>query len=142
MDKYTERLIKEWKEHGKIIIACDYDSTISYWATIENTEDINRTINLLQLAHETGAYIVIFTACKQERFEDIQKHCEEKRIPISGINVNPVQTMYGNGQKVYANIFLDDRAGLNEALNMLEKAMYVVRGEKAKDLTIGETVTN
>lgn len=140
MDKYTERLIKEWRQHGKIIIACDYDSTISYWDTIENTEDIERTINLLQIAHETGAYIVIFTACKQERFEDIQKYCEEKRIPISGINVNPVQTLYGNGQKVYANIFLDDRAGLKEALNMLETAMYVIRGEKAQDLIIGEKV--
>lgn len=140
MDKYTERLIKEWRQHGKIIIAVDYDSTISYWPTIENQEDILRVIDLLQLAYATGAYIVINTACKADRYEDIQRHCEEIKIPVNGINAPPIKTEYGNSTKLYANIFLDDRAGLNEALNMLENAMYAVRGDKAKDLTIGESI--
>lgn len=132
LDKYTARLVKEWREHGKIIIAVDYDSTISAWPTIENSEDIERTIQLLQVAHQTGAHIVVFTACKQDRFEAIQKHCDEKQIPISGINVSPVETIYGNGQKLYANIFLDDRAGLIQALDMLERAMYIIRSDKSK----------
>lgn len=140
MEKYVNRLINEWRQHGKIIIAVDYDSTISYWPTIENTEDIDKTIKLLQIAHETGAHIVIFTACKQDRFQDIQKHCEDKRIPISGINIQPLQIQYGNNNKIYANVFLDDRAGLNEALLILEAAMYVIRGENASKLTEGETI--
>lgn len=140
MNIYTERLYKEWKQHGKIIIAVDYDSTISYWPTINNLEDINRTISLLQIAHQTGAHIVIFTACNKDRHLDIQKHCEELKIPISGINEVPIQLPYGNSNKIYANIFLDDRAGLCEALNILEKAMYIIRGENAKNLTLGETI--
>lgn len=131
MDKYTQRLVNEWRQHGKIIIAVDYDSTISYWPTIENTEDIQRVIDMLQVAHNTGAYIVVFTACKSDRFESIQKHCEEKRIPISGINVTPIETPYGKDGKVYANVFLDDRAGLIQALDMLEEAMYIIRSEKS-----------
>jgi len=141
-NKYVSRLVKEWRMHGKIIIAVDYDSTISYWPTIENQDDIEKTIKLLQVAHETGAYIVINTACKEDRFEDIQKHCEEVRLPINGINTPPISTMYGNANKLYANIFLDDRAGLNEALEMLEEAMYIIRGEKSSDRTAGEYVTN
>lgn len=135
MNIYTERLVKEWRQHGKIIIAVDYDSTISHWPTIDNSQDIQRTIHLLQVAHETGAHIVVFTACNEDRYIDIQKHCEEKQIPISGINVAPVQTMYGNKNKIYANIFLDDRAGLIEALNTLEDAMYIIRGEQASKLS-------
>ena len=27
--RYLNRLINEWKLHGKIIIACDFDDTIS-----------------------------------------------------------------------------------------------------------------
>ncbi len=140
MNKYVERLVKEWRQHGKIIIAVDYDSTISYWPTIDNTEDIDRTIKILQIAHETGAHIVVFTACKHDRFQDIQNHCEQKRIPISGINTPPVETQYGNSNKIYANVFLDDRAGLLEALNTLEDAMYIIRGEQASKLTEGETI--
>jgi len=138
MEKYAARLYNEWKTHGKIIIAVDYDSTISYWPSIDNKEDIARTINLLQIAHATGAHIVIFTACSEDRFEDIQKHCEEKKIPISGINKTPINLPYGNNSKIYANIFLDDRGGLQEALNILELAMYKIRGDESKKLTLGE----
>lgn len=140
MEKYINRLVKEWKQHGKIIIAVDFDSTISYWPTIDNQEDIDRTIATLQVAHATGAYIVVNTACKEDRFEDIQKHCENIKLPIDSINAPPIETVYGNPNKLYANVFLDDRAGLNEALAILTKAMYVVRGENSKNLTLGESI--
>lgn len=130
MNKYTERLIREWRQHGKVIIAVDYDSTISYWPTIDNQDDIKRVINILQIAYQTGAYIVVFTACNPDRYVNIQEHCEEIKLPISGINTTPIDLPYGNQNKIYANVFLDDRAGLQEALNILETAMYVVRGDK------------
>lgn len=139
MEKYINRLVKEWLQHGKIIIAVDFDSTISYWPTIDNQDDINKTVSLLQVAHATGAYIVINTACKEDRFLDIQKHCENINLPIDSINSPPIETIYGNPNKLYANIFLDDRAGLNETLEILEKAMYIIRGENAKSLTKGES---
>ncbi len=46
--KYTERLYREWIEHGKIVIAVDYDSTIFPWHTIDNQEDMKRVIELVQ----------------------------------------------------------------------------------------------
>lgn len=139
MEKYVERLVREWKQHGKIICAVDYDGTIAYWPTIENQEDIKRTIELLQLVHATGAYIVINTACSPDRYEDIQRHCESINLPINNINAPPIPTTYGNSTKLYANIFLDDRAGLSQALDILEKAMYIIRGNQAKNLTLGES---
>ena len=130
MNKYQERLTKEWIEHGKIIIAVDYDSTISPYHTIDNSEDIQRCIKLLQDAHYTGAYIVINTACNHDRYEEIQKYCEGIKLPIDAINKTPLDLPYGKTGKVYANLYLDDRAGFIEAMNLLEACMYQVRGQK------------
>jgi hypothetical protein len=51
-------------------------------------------------------------------------------LEIDGINTTPIDLPYGNNKKIYANIFIDDRAGLNESLNILEMAMYRIRGSR------------
>lgn len=144
MNKYTERLYQEWKQYGKIIIAVDFDDTISPWKfkDKEDLEKLDRIIQTLRVAYETGAYIVINTSCNQDRYEEIQNYCEKVKLPINTINKTPFDLPYGKpGSKVYANILLDDRAGLDEALEMLNTAMYKVRGDKAKHLTDGEGVS-
>lgn len=126
MNKYTERLLEEWKLHGKIIISVDYDDTIFHWS-LDNKEDVERTISIVKLAKETGAYVVVFTASNQERYLEIQAHCEEIRLPIDAINKNPIDLPYGKNGKIYYNINLCDRSGLIEALDILEVAMYRYR---------------
>jgi hypothetical protein len=125
---YLERLEEEWRQHGKIIIACDYDDTISPWKM--KNWDPSRTIEVLKLAKQTGAYIVIFTACNPQRYEEIKSHCNSIGLQIDSINETPIDLPYGKDKKIYANIFIDDRAGLNEALNILEFAMYRIRGSR------------
>jgi len=116
---YMERLKKEWDQHGKIIIGCDFDDTLCHWGL----EGFNpaRTISILKKAKHIGAYIVIFTASKEERFPEIEAYCKSIGIEIDSINKNPINLPYGNGGKIYANIFVDDRAGLNESLAILEE---------------------
>jgi len=129
MNKYIDRLFQEWQLHGKIIVAVDFDDTISPWKfkSKQDLEELDRTINLIKIARETGAYIVIFTACNQERYPEIQEYCEKLRLPIDAININPIDVPYGKNGKIYANIFLDDRGGLNEACTILETSMYKYR---------------
>lgn len=126
---YLDRLIEEWKQYGKIIIACDYDDTISPWKM--QSFDFKRVIEVLKVAKETGAYIVIFTACNTERYGEIKDYCQTAGLKIDAINETPIDLPYGKNGKIYANVFIDDRAGLNEALNILEFAMYKIRGERA-----------
>lgn len=127
IETYVNRLVEEWKQHGKIIISVDYDDTLYPWK-LGNNSDINRTIRLVQEAYNTGAYVVIFTASEPERHQEIQDHCEKIRLPINSINKNPISLPYGNNGKIYYNINLCDRSGLNEALDILERAMYRMRG--------------
>ena len=124
---YLNRLIAEWEQHGKIIIACDFDDTIRHWGLDGFNSD--RVIEILKIAKQTGAYIVIFTASNPERYPEIEQYCKGIGLEIDTINKNPISLPYGNTGKVYANIFIDDRAGLNEALNILEMAMYTIRGK-------------
>lgn len=128
--KYVNRLFNEWMEHGKIIIGVDFDSTISPYPTIDNDEDIVRCIKLIQKAKETGAYLIVFTCCDPGRYDDILGFCKNNGIEMDGINKNPIKLPFGHNTKPYCNIYLDDRSGFNEAMNILEEAMYMVRANK------------
>jgi hypothetical protein len=48
-------------------------------------------------------------------------------IRVDSINRNPIDIPYGNNSKIYANIFLDDRAGLEEAKEILRTCIYLQR---------------
>lgn len=128
---YVERLEKEWMEHGKIIVGVDFDSTISPYQTLNNQKDMDRCIALLKECKNTGCYIVIHTACREDRYDAIKKYCEEVGIEMDTINVTPIDLPYGKtGSKPYCNHFLDDRAALPSSLDILEMAMYRVRGNR------------
>jgi hypothetical protein len=122
-NKYIDRLIKEWVEHGKIIVSIDYDSTIKKWHTIDNEEDIDRVISLIKTV-QRYTYNVIFTASNTERHPEIQEYCESIGIRVDSINKNVISLPYGDEGKIYYNINLCDRSGLTEALYILETAYY------------------
>jgi hypothetical protein len=127
--KYIDRLLNEWITYSKIIIAVDFDDTISPWR-LNSEEDIKQTniVRLLQQAKHVGAYITIFTACSEDRYAEITQRCDSLGIKIDSINKNPIELPYGNNNKIYANIFLDDRAGLNEAMEILHTTLYEYSG--------------
>jgi hypothetical protein len=129
-NKYVGRLFDEWVQHGKIIIAVDYDDTISPWKwnSVDDQEDMAYVIELLKKCKYTGAYVVVWSACNPDRFDEIRGYCKDKGLEIDSINQNPIDLPYGKDKKIYANIYLDDRAGLKEALAILETTMYQVRG--------------
>lgn len=122
----ARRLLTEWKAHGKLIIALDFDDTI-YPFNQDGEEHIDRydsLVSLLVSCQVIGATIIINTASSQDRYPFILKYCKELGLDIHGINTNLPGLKYGNSGKVYANIYLDDRAGLSEATEMLEVALH------------------
>lgn len=125
---YIDRLFNEWVQHGKIIISVDYDSTLYPYHTIDNSNDISRTIELVKICQQTGCFTVIFTASNQDRHEEIFSYCKSIGIHVDSINKNPITLPYGEQGKIYYNINLCDRSGLNEACMILECALYKYRG--------------
>lgn len=137
-NKYLDRLIEEWNQHGKIIIAVDWDDTLQGWKYSDLNDVIryNRLWQLLIECRRTGAYIVLFTACNADRHESMLEYARGKGLIVDGINRTPINSIpYGrDGSKIYANIYLDDRAGLEEATALLEKALYLRRSEMQQEL--------
>ena len=134
---YVDRLFKEWSSYGKIIIGVDFDSTTSPYHTLDNQDDIDRTIKLLRECKLTGCFIVIHTACREDRYDDIKNYFKSINLEIDTINQTPIDLPYGKtGSKPYANHFLDDRSALPTSLDILEQVLYMVRGEQNKKLSI------
>ena len=131
MNKYQQRLLDEWIQYGKIIIAVDYDDTLAPWR-LNSKEELKPLWELLKQCKYTGAYVTIFTACDNSRYPEILEYCKLMDFTPDSINQNPISLPYGNQNKVYANIFIDDRAGMNEAIQTLEFCLYKYRGWKIK----------
>ncbi len=129
MNKYIERLYNEWSKHKQIIIGVDFDDTISPY-NFNDLYTCQKVVDLLIACKSTGAYIVIHTACNKDRYKEIQEYCKDLGLIIDSINITPISLPYGkDGSKPYCNIFIDDRAGINEALNMLSTALYLRRSD-------------
>lgn len=124
-NQYTQRLFDEWKQHGNILIGLDVDDTILPYR--ENFTDCNKVINLVQECIRSNARIIIYTGSAKERYDEIIDYCKSVGIEVSAINENLI-TPFGDNRKIYANIYLDDRAGLTESLWILESALYQYRG--------------
>lgn len=132
MNKYRNRLYQEWTQHGKIVVAVDFDDTISPWKFKDKEDliELDKTIQVLRVAKETGAFITVWSACDKARFDEIREYCTSKGLEIDSINENPIDLPYGKDRKIYANIYIDDRAGLHEAIDILEECMYKIRSDK------------
>jgi len=133
MDTYFDtriavnRLYAEWQKHPKLIIACDFDDTV--YDTHEKGHTFSEVIDLLKESKKLGFYVVIFTASKVERYPLIREHMKSLDIEIDGINENVIELPFGKNGKIYANIFLDDRAGLYQAAFTLRSLITKIQEE-------------
>ncbi len=128
-NKYTDRLISEWKTHGKIVIGLDFDSTIFPWETVDNEDDMKLVISAVRRAQTIGCYIVMHTCSDLSRHDFIMEYCKALGIEVHSINENPIELPFGGHGKPYCNIYLDDRAGLLEAVQILTDASNHIAGE-------------
>lgn len=124
----SERLVKEWMEHGSLIIAYDYDNTVFDYHG--EGQDYSRVIKLLQECKQLGAYLYVFTSCGEEKYPAIESYLTTNNIPYDAINEAPANLPF-KGRKPYYNVLLDDRAGLKSAYHALRLAMFRVREIKS-----------
>lgn len=109
-----QRLENEYKKYGKLIICVDYDDTI--YDFHQKGRDYCDVINLLK-RWKDHAEIIIWTGCSEEKYFEMEVYLHKYGIPYQGININ--SSVDFGGRKVYANAYLDDRAGLSTIVNCL-----------------------
>jgi hypothetical protein len=126
-DPYTRitmsvrRLIKEYKEHGKLIVALDFDDTVFDFHKVGSTYP--RVLDLAARCSALGFYIVLFTGGDPKDYGVQKEYLARHGVIVSSVNCNPIPLPFGNHGKPYYNILLDDRAGLGEACTVLESLL-------------------
>lgn len=136
MDTYSligrciNRLVDEWVKYGKIVIGVDFDDTIYDFHNQGSVYD-----DVIELLRNVSgdAHIFCHTASHSSRYQDISDRFSELGIPLYGINVSPVLLHDEAQSKPYANIYIDDRAGLYCSMSILKTAH-----KKYKQLKGGE----
>jgi len=131
-NKYAERLIKDWLDHGKLIIALEFDDVLieNRFSTPEDRKNFDEVVKILVFAQSIGCYIAIWTSCSPDRYEFISDYCRFKGLNIDSINETPISTPYGSYKKIQYNWLLDSHAGLEQALDILNYACWRVKSEK------------
>lgn len=114
-EKSYNRLKEEFNLHKKLIIAYDFDSTVFDYhhtnASYEMVKDLIRK-------YKNYAYFIVFTSSESNRYDEIKEILEKENLPYDSINEDAPFIPF-KGRKIYYNILLDDRAGLNQTYNEL-----------------------
>ncbi len=118
----TNRLIEEYKTHNSLVIAFDFDDTV--YDFHKKGRIYNLVIDLLKELKAINCYLICWTG--QEDLEFVSKYLIENDIPFDAINENP-PFHKSKSRKIYANAFLDDRAGLLQTHNDLKTLLKTIK---------------
>ncbi|MCC6701938.1 MAG: hypothetical protein IT221_10470 [Fluviicola sp.] len=102
-----ERLLSEYNAHGSLVVAFDFDDTV--YDFHKKGRSYNQVIELLRDLKTINCYLICWTG--QEDVHFVAQYLKENHIPFDAINENP-PFRNATSRKIYANVFLDDRAGL------------------------------
>jgi hypothetical protein len=114
----VDKLLKAYKEHGKIIVGLDFDGTVF---SLEGDDDVvcaKVRLLILDLQKKDAIILCLYTIADAQSLQYKTHIMTSWGIPVDYINHSPVK-IYDHCDKPYFNILLDDKAGLNEALEIL-----------------------
>lgn len=116
-----ERLITQYQKQDKLVIAYDFDDTISpYWCA-----SCSEVQSVLRMCRDTlDAYFICYTS--NDNMEKVKNFIEKCDIPCDAINKDAPFAPVSGG-KIFYNVFLDDKAGLGEVVNTLKQLLFLVR---------------
>ena len=112
-----DRLVEAQYVHDRLIIAYDLDDTVRPYKSnsCDMVKDLIRRAETL-----LNPYFIVFTANPHK--EENIAFLEAEGLPYDAINENAdFIGRYGDGLKIYYNLLLDDKAGLKEAYDALDR---------------------
>lgn len=126
------RLKEEWLKYGKIIVAYDVDSTVLPFHEYEEEDDYSIIHELIKDLYALNCTLIVFTAAEENRWNGIKEKLNAKQLPYHYFNESPpeIQGLVKRG-KVYANIYLDDRASLYASVELLQELISEIKQTKS-----------
>lgn len=124
-DVVTDKLFRNYEEHGSLIVAFDYDDTIYPYSDDYTERQYKERWELLRKCKELGFYLILYTCNGEDKYDEMIKFMNDNNIPFDSINEN--HPSFKQCKKIFYNILLDDKAGLKEALFYLEHIVSVIK---------------
>lgn len=112
------RLLDEYKTYKTLVVAFDFDDTVYDFHKKDRL--YTDVIDLLRALKEINCHLICWTGQEDLRF--VKEYLLENNIPFDGINENP-PFHKSVSKKIYANAYLDDRAGLKQVFDELNQLL-------------------
>jgi hypothetical protein len=120
-DKQQNVLFEQYNKYGKLIVAFDFDDTVSPFRG-DNCEQVKQLIRDLR----PYAHLICFTARTPDKLEQVEKYLEANNIPYDFINKEWDGSEITG--KLFYNQLLDDKAGLYESYLILREFLNQIKG--------------
>lgn len=114
-DNARHRLMDEYRQYGSLVVAFDFDDTVYDFHKKGRT--YHKVIALLKKLKAIHCYLVCWTG--QDDLAFVAGYLTAHDIPFDAINEHP-PFHSSSSKKIYANAYLDDRAGLCQVYQDLE----------------------
>jgi hypothetical protein len=118
----SDRLLGEYNKYGSLVVAFDFDDTVFDFH--KKGRVYSDVIKLLQELKSINCYLICWTA--NENSEMVVSYLKDKGIPFDALNENP-PFFKSTSRKVYANAYLDDRAGLRQVYDELNNLLIIIK---------------
>lgn len=118
----VNRLVEEYKQYVTIAVAFDFDDTVYDFHKKGRT--YNLVIELLKDLKSINCYLICWTGQTDLTF--VESYLTENGIPYDAINENP-PFYKSTSRKIYANAYLDDRAGLKQSFDELSALVKLIK---------------
>lgn len=118
IENSTNRLTEEYNKYGSLTIAFDFDDTV--YDFHQKGRIYEKVITLLRELKKLNCYLICWTG--QQNLKFVKNYLLLNNIPFDTINENPPYYL-SSSRKIYANAYLDDRAGLNQVYNELKQVI-------------------
>jgi hypothetical protein len=110
----SNRLIDEYNKYGSLVVAFDFDDTV--YDFHKKGRLYNDVVNLLRKLKDINCYLICWTGQEDGNF--VKSYLIENKIPFDAFNENP-PFHKSTSRKIYANVYIDDRAGLKQVYDEL-----------------------
>ena len=115
----SQRLLEEYRHYQSLVVAFDFDDTV--YDFHQKGRQYSEVIQLLRDLKKIGCHLICWTG--QQDLHFVASYLNTNAIPFDIINENP-PFHQSDSRKIYANAYLDDRAGLRQ---VFEELRIVVR---------------
>lgn len=116
------RLIDEYDKYGTLVIAFDFDDTV--YDFHKKGRIYNDLIDLLRELKAINCYLICWSGQDDAQF--VTSYLQNNKIPFDAFNTNPPFYKSLN-RKIYANAYLDDRAGLKQVYDELNNLVLSIK---------------